>query len=153
MIIFKALIKHIGIIFLLGFFSLTAFSSVLEMNRFYIHVNGEVLVCECADNSSSKALLEKLKVSDVEIDMSDYGSFEKVGDLGFTLPQNNEAITTAPGDVILYQGNRLTIYYAQNSWNLTRIGKISNQNPQELKTLLGRNGVKVRLSLQEREQF
>ncbi|MBE6421856.1 MAG: hypothetical protein E7024_00075 [Succinivibrio dextrinosolvens] len=120
------------------------------MNRFYIHVNGKVLVCECADNSSSKAILEKLKISDVEIDMSDYGNFEKVGDLGFSLPQNNEDITTAPGDVILYLGSKLSIYYAQNSWNLTRIGKIRNQNSQELKDVLGKGAVKVRLSLSDR---
>lgn len=149
MIIFKALIKHIGIIFLLGFFSLTAFSAGQEMNRFYIHVNGKVLVCECTDNTSSKALLEKLKISDVEIDMSDYGSFEKVGELGFTLPQNNEPITTAPGDVILYLGKTFSIYYAQNSWNLTRIGKISNHNSHEIKAVLGKSDVKVRLSLND----
>ncbi|WP_031490717.1 cyclophilin-like fold protein [Succinivibrio dextrinosolvens] len=151
MIFFKAIKKLIGIFLMMGlFFSLTAFSSVQEMNRFYIHVNGKVLVCECADNSSSKAILEKLKISDVEIDMSDYGNFEKVGDLGFSLPQNNEDITTAPGDVILYLGSKLSIYYAQNSWNLTRIGKIRNQNSQELKDVLGKGAVKVRLSLSDR---
>ncbi len=132
------------------FFSLTAFSSVQEMNSFYIHVNGKVLVCECTENSSSKALLEKLKISDVEIDMSDYGNFEKVGDIGFSLPQNNEEITTVPGDVILYLGSKLSIYYAKNSWSLTRIGKIRNLNSLELKDVLGKGALKVRLSLSDR---
>ena len=147
MIIFKALIKHIGIIFLLGFFSLTAFSAVLEMNRFYIHVNGKVLVCECTDNTSSKALLEKLKISDVEIDMSDYGSFEKVGDLGFTLPQNNEAIITAPGDVILYQGRMITIYYSENTWNFTYLARIPDVTKQSLLEILGQGDVTVTFSM------
>ncbi len=146
----KSLKKFIEILFFSGFFSLTAFSSEAEMNRFYIHVNGNVLVCECAENSSSEALLEKLKNADVEIDMSDYGNFEKVGELGFSLPQNNEEISTVPGDVILYLGSRFVIYYAQNSWKFTRIGKIKNKNAQELKEILGKNGVKARLSLSDK---
>lgn len=143
----KALKPLIGIFIFGGVFALTAFSSEQKMERFYIHVNNTVLECECTDNSSSRALLEKLKNSDVEIDMSDYGNFEKVGELGFNLPENNEDITTRAGDVILYLGHRFVIYYAQNSWNFTRIGKITNKNAQELRDILGKNGVKARLSL------
>ena len=88
---------------------------------FYAKVNGHVLPILAAENSSADAFLELLKSGDVTIDMHDYGSFEKVGPLGTPLPRNDEQITTAPGDVILYQGNQVTIYYDVNTWSFTRL--------------------------------
>ena len=79
------------------------------MNEFIIEVNNKKLVVKVEDNSSSKALLEKLKEGDITINAQDYGNFEKVGDLGFDLPRNDTQITTKPGDVILYQGNKRII--------------------------------------------
>lgn len=119
------------------------------MSHIYIHVNEATLDCECVENSSSKALLEKLKARDIEIDMSDYGGFEKVGDLGFSLPQNNEQLQTSPGDVILYLGNRFVVYYGHNNWELTRIGKIINKSGNEIKELLDISPLRIRLSQEE----
>jgi hypothetical protein len=100
-----------------------------------------------ADNSSAKALREMLEEGPITIDMRDYGNMEKVGSLGTTLPRNDEPITTEPGDLILYQGNAFVIYYAPNSWNFTRIGKIDDATQGELKEALGDGDVKVTLSL------
>lgn len=72
---------------------------------------------------------------------------EKVGNLGTNLPTNNEQITTEAGDLILYQGSALVIYYAPNSWNFTRLGKIQNVTADELKEILGDGNVTVKLSL------
>ena len=77
-----------------------------------------------ADNSSAVAFYELLKKGPLKVDMRDYGSFEKVGPLGTTLPRNDTQITTTAGDIILYQGNQITIYYDTNSWNFTRLGKV-----------------------------
>lgn len=66
------------------------------------------------------------------VDMSDYGNFEKVGSLGQSLPTNDQSITTQPGDVILYQGNSITIYYGTNTWSFTRLGKIENTTREGL---------------------
>ena len=112
-----------------------------------IEVNGHTLLADFENNSSAEALKEKLKNGSIEIEMSDYGSFEKVGDLPFSLPRNDENITTEAGDVILYQGNKLTIYYDTNSWSFTRIAKIRNANT-DLKKILGSGDVTVRLSLE-----
>ncbi len=71
---------------------------------------------------------------------------EKVGDLGVTLPRNDENITTSAGDLILYQGNQFVIYYDTNHWSLTRLGKIDNITTQELKNILGKSDVTVKLS-------
>jgi chitodextrinase len=74
---------------------------------------------------------------------------EKVGGLGKTLPTNDERITTEPGDLILYQGNALVIYYAPNTWTFTRLGKITGVTGEELKTILGNGNVTVTLSLSQ----
>ncbi len=111
-----------------------------------IEVNGHTLLADFENNSSAEALKEKLKNGSIEIEMSDYGSFEKVGDLPFSLPRNDEDITTEAGDVILYQGNKLTIYYDTNSWSFTRIAKIRNANT-DLEEILGSGDVTVQLSL------
>ncbi|MBA1392709.1 hypothetical protein EQ500_02290 [Lactobacillus sp. XV13L] len=79
--------------------------------------------------------------------MHDYGNFEKVGNLPWTLPENNETMNTKPGDIILYQGNQLSIYYGTNSWSLTPIARIKNAQQQNLSRLLGKKSVTVRLSL------
>lgn len=99
------------------------------------------------DNSTTKALKEMLAKGPITIDMRDYGDMEKVGSLGTNLPRNDEQITTEPGDLILYQGNAFVIYYAPNSWNFTRIGKIDDVTQEELKEALGNGDVKGTLSL------
>lgn len=117
-----------------------------ETSMFYIHVNGTVLTVNAENNSSAKALIALLETSDITVSMHDYGSFEKVGPLGADLPRNDEDITTSAGDVILYQGNQITIYYDENRWDFTRLGHIdTDQN--ELKTILGSGDVTVILSL------
>ena len=83
----------------------------------------------------------------ITIDMEDYGDMEKVGPIGKGLPRNDENITTGPGDLILYQGNSLVIYYDTNTWNFTRLGKIEGVTKQELLAALGDGSVTVTLSL------
>ena len=121
---------------------------VTEMsdNKLKISVNGTELTATLEDNSSAQALTELLKQGDITIDMSDYGNFEKVGDLPQSLPTNDESITTAAGDIILYQGNKITIYYAENTWDFTKLGHIDNITQQELKAILGDGDVTVTFS-------
>jgi len=116
--------------------------------RIYIKVGGTLLTATLADNSSAKALRDLLKKGPLTIGMSDYGGFEKVGPLGAELPRNDEQITTSAGDIILYQGNQITIYYAQNSWSFTRLGKINDITAQRLKEVLGTGDIRVTLSLE-----
>ena len=110
-----------------------------------IEANGQQFYADFEDNSSAEALKEKLNSGPVEIDMHDYGGFEKVGPLPWDLPRNDESITTVPGDVILYQGNQITIYYDENTWNFTRLAKIGNVTREKLLEALGDGDVTVRL--------
>lgn len=110
-------------------------------------VDDTVLTATLADNSSVDALIDLLADGPITVDMRDYGAMEKVGPLGTDLPRNDERIAAEPGDLILYQGNALVIYYAPNSWSFTRLGAIEGVTAQELKDALGPGDVAVTLSL------
>lgn len=114
-----------------------------------LRVGDRTLTVDLADNSSADALVSLLESGPVSIDMRDYEGMEKVGMLGSTLPTNDTRITTEPGDVILYQGSALVIYYAPNTWSFTRLGKIRDLTATELVAVLGPNNVWVTLSLPE----
>lgn len=110
------------------------------------------LFATLAENSSAKSFAEKLKGGEITIEMNDYGNFEKVGDLPFSLPKNDTQISTDAGDIILYLGNKITIYYEKNSWNFTRLGKLDalengTMSKTDLKKLLGKGDVKAVFSL------
>jgi hypothetical protein len=113
-----------------------------------IEVNGNILYADFEDNSSAEALKEKLQAGSLTLEMEDYGGFEKVGDLPFSLPTNDENITTSAGDVILYQGNKLTIYYDTNAWSFTKVAKIRNAD-SSLKSKLGEGTVKATFTISE----
>ena len=110
-----------------------------------ITVGDQELLATFADNSSAEAFRDLLAQGPVTISMDDYGGFEKVGSLGTTLTRNYTRITTQPGDVILYQGNQITIYYGTNTWNFTRLAKINDST--DLQAKLGTGTVQVTFSL------
>ena len=113
-----------------------------------IKANGKVFYANLEDNSSAKAFIEKLSPQEMTLDLHDYGSFEKVGDLPWELPRNDEQITTEPGDIILYQGNQLTIYYDENTWSFTRLAKIGNTSEEGLLSAFGEGDVSVTMNLE-----
>ena len=119
------------------------------ITKMFVTVNGNKLEVTLAKNSSVDALVEILKKNDIIYIANDYGDFEKVGDIGYSLPQNNAQITTQAGDVILYQGRNICLYYGANSWNFTRIGKINGYSEAELRALLGagKGLIKITISL------
>ena len=119
-----------------------------EMNRtFYITIGETRLEAVFAENPSAEAFAALLAEGDVTVQMQDYSHFEKVGALGTSLPRSDRQITTEPGDVILYQGDQITIYYDVNSWSFTRLGKIQNITQQELMDILGDGDVTAVFSL------
>ena len=75
--------------------------------------------------------------------MQDYGGFEKVGPLPWALPQTDELITTKPGDITLYQGNKISLYYDENTWELTKLASIGDITRDELLEVLGEGGATV----------
>ncbi|MCD7958904.1 MAG: hypothetical protein LUF89_05285 [Ruminococcus sp.] len=120
----------------------------MEGNIMKITAGDTAFTVTLADNSSVDALKELLAEGSLTIDMSDYGNMEKVGSIGTSLPRNDEQITTGAGDVILYQGSSLVIYYDTNSWNFTRIGKIEGVTKEELLDAFGSGSVTVTFTLE-----
>lgn len=120
----------------------------MEDDTMKITAGDTTFTATLADSSSVEALKELLAEGSLTIDMSDYGNMEKVGSIGTSLPRNDEQITTGAGDIILYQGNSLVIYYDTNSWNFTRIGKIDGVTREDLLDAFGEGSVTVTFSLE-----
>lgn len=116
-----------------------------------IEANGKKLYASFEDNSSAEELAKRLSSSSISVNMNDYGDFEKVGSLPWDLPKNDSRITTQPGDIILYQGNQITIYYGTNTWNFTKLAKINNISREELLDVLGKNNVVVKFYVEQNE--
>ncbi len=114
-----------------------------------ITVSGKSIPVKIEDNDATRALVAALRHSSITYEADDYGGFEKVGALGRSLPTSNSQISTQPGDVILYNGNQIVLFYGTNSWSYTRIGKMEYGTLDELKTFLkaGQGKISVTLSL------
>lgn len=115
------------------------------MDKIILSFNGYTYSATLADNLSAQAFAKLLDNGPLTVSTHDYGSFEKVGPLGTELPRTDEQVTTSPGDIILYQGNQITVYYAQNTWNFTRLGRIDN--PSGLREALGGGDVEITFQL------
>ena len=114
-----------------------------------ITIGGKTLPIHLVDNSATRALMDALQQNPITYEADDYGGFEKVGALGRSLPTSNSQITTEAGDVILYSGNQIVLFYGSNSWSYTRLGRIEYQSLDELKAFLkaGQGRISVTLSI------
>ena len=118
----------------------------MEENTFYVIVGETIFSAVFAENSGAQALKRLLTDGDITIQMSDYGGFEKVGALGQSLPTENSQTTTQAGDIVLYQGNQIVMFYGSNSWSYTRLGNINDLTGWE--EALGSGDITVTFSLQ-----
>ena len=99
------------------------------------------------DNESVEALKSLAKQGDITIQMSMYGGFEQVGSLGESLPRNDKQTTTKSGDIVLYSGNQIVIFYGSNSWAYTRLGHISDKDESQMEELLSNGDETVTISV------
>ena len=109
-------------------------------------INDTPVTVAWEDNESVSALKE-LAANDLTIQMSMYGGFEQVGSIGQSLPRDDQQTTTTSGDIVLYSGNQLVVFYGSNSWAYTRLGHITDQTPEQMKALLGNEDVTITLSM------
>ena len=114
------------------------------MRNIEITVNGETFSATLNDNEAARAFAKMLPLT---LNMSDYSGFEKVGSLGTSLPTGNQQITTQSGDIVLYNGNQIVIFYGSNSWSYTRLGRINDLSGWE--EALGNGDVTVIFSLED----
>ena len=119
-----------------------------SQTKIVLKVGGNTMTATLTDNEATRELTKLLEHGDLTIRMSDYGGFEKVGALPQSLPTSNTQITTVPGDIMLYQGNQMVIFYGSNSWSYTRLGKIDEATASNLRQFLGNDDITLTLSLE-----
>lgn len=115
----------------------------------FLKIGTHKISVKLEENVATEALLKLLKEGDITYTANDYGGFEKVGALGHTLPHSDRQMTTQSGDVILYSGNQIVLFYGSNSWSYTKLGKMQGFSAAELKEILTEsNPVTVTIGLQ-----
>ena len=121
------------------------------MNQMYITIDGMTQSATLADNTATKELIAKLQQAPITVMLNSSGGFEIWGALGFSLPTSNEQVNAQPGDIVLYNGSNICMFYGSNSWSYTRLGKIDGLSESELRTFLkaGESNISVTLSLNE----
>lgn len=115
--------------------------------KIQLSVGTETMTATLADNDATRALVSKLKNGSVTIDMEEYGGFEKVGPLPWSLPASDRQTTTEPGDIMLYQGRNIVIFYGSNSWSYTPLGRLDGATASNLREFLGNGDTKLTISL------
>jgi outer membrane lipoprotein-sorting protein len=100
------------------------------------------------DNQAVEALRNMAEDADLTIQMSMYGGFEQVGSIGQSLPRDDKQTTTSSGDVVLYSGNQMVVFYGSNSWSYTRLGHISDKNTEDMTDLLSNGDVTITISIE-----
>ena len=114
--------------------------------RMTLKINDEEVNVKWEDNESVRALYDLAAKEPVTVDTSLYGGFEQVGGLGTSLPNNDVDTTTAPGDIVLYSGSSIVVFFGTNTWAYTRLGHIEGKSRDELRDMLGSNNAVLTIS-------
>lgn len=122
------LIKKAILFFTIFLISISSVNALEDSDIIKLSVNNNTFDVKLENNSAANELVKKLKEGNITIQASEYGGFEKVGSLGFSLPTNDERISTSPGDIVLYQANQISLFYDSHSWSYTKLGKIQIDN-------------------------
>lgn len=112
-----------------------------EKTEMKLMIGDTEVAVQWEDNESVAALRELAADNPLTIAMSMYGGFEQVGAIGTSLPRNDVQTVTEAGDIVLYAGNQIVIFYGSNSWAYTRLGKVTDLSLQELTDRLGNGDV------------
>ena len=110
-----------------------------------VQVGNSTFTASLEDNAAVDAFMEMMENAPVVVQMRDYAGFEKVGSLGTSLPTSDVQTTTHAGDIMLYNGNQIVIFYGSNSWSYTRLGKMDDLSGWE--KALGSGDVTVTFSI------
>ena len=121
-------------------------ADIVEQTAFDVSVNGRIFSATFADNPGAQAFRKLLAGSAITLEMSDYAGLEKVGPLGQSLPTSDSQTTTQAGDIVLYQGDQIVIFYGSNSWSYTTLGHIDDLTGWE--DALGIGDVTVTFSME-----
>lgn len=117
-----------------------------EETMLYVQIGDTTLTAAPADTEAADALMELLEDGPVTVQVENYGGFEKVGTLPQALARQDTRITTRPGDIMLYQGDSIVLFYGSNTWSYTRLGTILDVSGSDLAAVLGGAETQIILS-------
>ena len=120
-----------------------------EADQLLLEVNDQILEVELEENEAAEALAKLAGEDGLKLDLTEYGGFEKVGQLPQSLPASDQQIDTSPGDIVLYQGDQISLFYGENSWSYTRLGHMKGVSAGQLQDLLGDGDISVTLKKAE----
>ena len=118
-----------------------------QENKMVLKINNEEVLVEWEDNESVEALQKICSEEALTIQLSMYGGNEQVGSIGQSLPRNDINITTDAGDIVLYSGNQIVLFYGSNSWAYTRLGHIVDKSASDMTKLLGNGDVTITIQM------
>lgn len=118
-----------------------------DIKNIYVIVGDNKIKVELSQNAATNALIERLKDGNITYTARDYGGFEKVGNIGISLPTNDTVIQAETGDVMLYQGNQIVVFYGSNRYSYTRIGRINGYSAAQLRSALSVDNGDVLITL------
>ena len=126
-------------------------NTMIMAQKMYITIGGVTKTATLVDNAATRELAAKLQEAPVVVTLNSSGGFEIWGTLGFSLPTSNEQMNAQPGDIVLYNGSNICMFYGTNSWSYTRLVKIDGLTESELRTFLkaGESNISVTLSVSE----
>ena len=110
-------------------------------------IGGTPVEVKWDDNESVEALRQLCREEPLTIQMSMYGGFEQVGSIGQRLPRNDSQTTTQSGDIVLYSGDQIVVFYGSNSWAYTRLGHVTDKSDEEMAQLLGNGDVTITVEM------
>lgn len=127
--------------------SLSIKEEEIKAMKIEILLDNASFIATLEDNASAKELYEHIKENPLTLNLEEYGGFEKVGPLGFSLPRNDTSIDAKPGDIVLYNGNQISIFYGSNSWNYTLLGRIDSKYLNDLGKILSNSNSTVTIKM------
>ena len=137
--------------FLMFWAAMLLANMTIMAQKMYITIGGVTKSATLVDNAATRELVARLQEASVTVTLNSSGGFEIWGALGFSLPTSNEQINAQPGDIVLYNGSNICMFYGTNSWSYTRLGKIDGLTESELRTFLkaGESNISVTLSVSD----
>ena len=129
----------------------TAPEDVPEMSgkRLRIETSAGVLYAVFDSTTAARQLDAALGSGPIHVELEDYGGFEKVGNIGIGLTRDDSSIDTVPGDIVLYNGNKVVFFYGNNTWEYTRLARMADPDIAEIQSILEGDPVTVTLSLED----
>lgn len=116
-----------------------------EPEALVLSINGTVLDVQWEENETVSELLAYVQNENIVVNTTIYGGFEQVGSLPQSFSRNDTQMTTGPGDIALYSGNQLVLFFGSNSWSYTKLGHIKGMSAEELSELLGADSAIVEI--------